>query len=263
MNNRLEALNCPNCGATIDYLSSNTPDFQCEYCGSLIHLNTGLHNTNNVSIADEFWHVAPDQVIQRAGRLFYLGKYEQAKVLLEKSLVYYPNNAKLLELENQCEIFLTRNIGNYIRMLSVRTFLTSDESTRFKVEIDGFCRMVGNKAINSLNTPMQRKQNTESYEAILKYIIDLKKCLRNDAVIHNQELYESVRMAVLKLSAIVCNTIYIKNTRLPRQYIMLIDFKYRQQLKAEFDAIDSLGETGYKIVDENVIRHFIHGGRYE
>ena len=197
------------------------------------------------------------------GRLFYLGKYEQAKVLLEKTLVYYPSNIKLLELENQCECFITRNIGNYIKMLSVRTFLTDDESERFKTEIDGFCKMVGNKAIYSLNIPMQRKQNTENYEAILKYIVDLKKCLRNDAVIHSDKLYETIRTAVLKLSAIVCNTIYIKNTRLPRQYIMLIDFKYRRQLKADFDAIDLFGETEYKIVDESVIRQYISGGRYE
>lgn len=110
---------------------------------------------------------------------------------------------------------------------------------------------------------MQRKQNTENYEAILKYIVDLKKCLRNDAVIHSDKLYETVRTAILKLSAIVCNTIYIKNTRLPRQYIMLIDFKYRRQLKADFDAIDLFGETEYKIVDESVIRQYISGGRYE
>lgn len=262
MNSRLEALNCPNCGVAIDYLPSNTSDFQCEYCGSIIHLNREPQNIN-VNIADDFRHVAPDQVIQRIGRLFYLGKYEQAKVLLEKTLVYYPSNVKLLELENQCECFLTRNIGSYIKMLSVRTFLTDDESARFKTEIDGFCKMVGNKAVNSLNIPMQRKQNTENYEAILKYIVDLKKCLRNDAVIHSDKLYETVRTAVLKLSAIVCNTIYIKNTRLPRQYIMLIDFKYRRQLKADFDAIDLFGETEYKIVDESAIRHYISGGRYE
>ncbi len=262
MNNILEALNCPNCGAIIDYIPSNTSDFQCKYCGGVIHINREPQSIN-VNIADDFLHVAPDQIIQRIGRLFYLGKYEQAKLLLEKALVYHPSNAKLLELENQCECFLTRNIGNYFKMLSVRTFLTEDECVRFKTEIDGFCKMVGNKAINSLNIPMQRKQNTENYIAILTYIVDLKKCLSNEAVINNDRLYETVRRAVLKLSAIVCNTIYVKNTRLPRQYVMLIDFNCRRQLKKDFDAIDSFGETEYKIVDEAVIRRYISGGRYE
>ena len=262
MSNRLEVLNCPSCGATIDYLPINASNFQCKYCGSAIHLNADPQNIN-INITDDFQHVFPDQVIQRIGRLFYLGKYEEAKILLEKALVYHPNNVRLLELENQCECFLTRNIGNYIKMLSVRTFLTNDESARFKAEIDGFCKMVGNNAINSINTPLQRKQNTENYTAILNYIIDLKKCLRNDAVIHNGELYEAVRAATLKLSAIVCNTIYIKSMRSPRQYIMLIDFKYRRQLQADFDTIDSFGETKYKIVDESVIKQYISEDDYE
>jgi len=94
MNNILEALNCPNCGAIIDYIPSNTSDFQCKYCGGVIHINREPQSIN-VNIADVFLHVAPDQIIQRIGRLFYLGKYEQAKLFLEKALVYHPSNAKL------------------------------------------------------------------------------------------------------------------------------------------------------------------------
>lgn len=263
MNSMIEVFKCPNCGASIDFLPSEMSNFQCEYCGSVIHLANEPQQNINVNIADELCHITPNQVIQRVGRLFYLCKDEHAKILLEKALIYRPNNAKLLELENQCDCFLTRDFGNYIKMLSVRSFLTKDESERYRTEIDGFCKMVGNKAINALSIPMQRRQNTQNYEAILKYIAELKKCLQNDVVIKSEKLYESVRMAVLKLTAIVCNTIYIKNTRVPRKYIMLIDFQYRRKLKSDFDAINMLNETEYKIVDESVIKMYIPGGRYE
>lgn len=262
MNTRSSSVLCPNCGAPIICGSSGYAQINCSYCGSTVQLTPAMQNIT-VSVSEDFRSFSPGQIIQRVGRLFYLAKYDQAKILLDKALLTYPAHPRLSELENQCDCFMTRNIGQYFHMLSVRSFLTDDECARYKIEIDGFCKMVGNSAINSLNTPLERKQNAGNYEAILYYIANLKKCLANDAVIRNDLLYESVKNAVLKLSAIICNTIYRINSRKPYRYRMLITYKYRRYLKADFTTIDPAGETPYRIVDESEIRKYIPGGDYE
>lgn len=254
--NRLQALNCPNCGATVDVWTNDLRQIQCRYCGSMITVTPEPQNLN-VNIMEDFGSVTPAQIIQRVGRLFYLCKDDQAKQLLEKGLIYFPNDPMLLELESQCDCFLTRNIGNYLRMLAVRTFLTDGDCARYRTEIDGFCRMVGNNATNSLNTPPLRKQSSDNYQAILGYIAYMKQALANTAVQRDDALYASVRNAVLKLSAIVCNTIYVRSVGSKRQFIMLIDYNYRRFLQADFNTVSRIGENQYAIVDESVIKKYI------
>jgi len=206
--------------------------------------------------------LTPEKVAMRVGNLLYQCKDQSAKDALERTLVYFPDNVKLMELENQCDCFLTRNFENYLKMLSVRTFLLEEEASRYRREISGFCKMVGEKATHGLNIPLQRRQNTENYLAIVRYIALLKQCLRRKVIVEQGALYECIRQAVLKLTAIICNTIYLREAHGPKRYLMLIDFKYRAQLKADFEEISPYGESEYEIVDEREIRRYV-GGRNE
>lgn len=259
MNERSDILRCPTCGAVVRSIPTAATEFRCNSCGGIIRLQAQVQNEPTY-ISEDFRHLTVEQVIRRAGQLFYAGKYVHAAALLEKMLVYAPDDARLLEMENQCECFRTQNFGNYLKMLAVRTFLTPDECARYVIEINGFCNMVGNNATHSVNTPVLRRQNEENYGAILNYIVDLKRCLRNEAIMHDGVLYEAVRRAVLKLSAIVCNTVYVRSSRVPTEYVMLIDLNYRRALKYDFDLIDPHGESEYKIVDESMIKQYVMGG---
>ena len=84
--------------------------------------------------------------------------------------------------------------------------------------------------------------------------------MRNNTVINSDTLYETVRSAVLKLMAVVCNTIYVRSSRANREYSMLISLDYRRKLKAEFDTINSIKRTVYQVVDESIVRQYIPGG---
>lgn len=262
MNYTLEALKCPNCGAAVKNVPNDASEFKCEYCGILIHINRGTSTPVSVGTVGSASNSdsEAEKLIRRIGRLIYLCKDTEARCTVESALYTYPDNVRLMELENQCDCFATKDFGNYLKMLAVRTFLLPDECARYQTEIAGFCRMVGDKAINTLNFPTLRKQNTDNYLAILSYIEELKRCLRNNTVINSDTLYETVRSAVLKLMAVVCNTIYVRSSRANREYSMLISLDYRRKLKAEFDTINSIKRTVYQVVDESIVRQYIPGG---
>ncbi|MBQ7643324.1 MAG: hypothetical protein IJS67_05420 [Clostridia bacterium] len=254
----MENYRCPNCGAGITGYPNGYNEVICRYCNARIRLRQPT--VENLNIVENAEGLQADKVAIRVGRLIYTGEYESAKELLQKTLAYHPEDRSLLELESVCNSFLTRNFGNYLKMLSVRTFFAEGETERYRTEIDGFCRMLGSKADRDLNIPLLRKQNSDNYIAIIEYISLLKKCLQNGAVMRSASLYESVRMAVLKMTAVVCNTIYLQSVGKPKRYVMLMSFACRRQLKADFEVIASYGETAYRVVDEKEIRKYISEG---
>lgn len=248
--NSLEAYSCPRCGAAIDFVFDNSEEFQCEYCGSRIRLRSNIPQNISITYCD---NLDPEKALTRAGQLMYVGEDQQAKELIQKTLIQYPNNKRLLEFENVTRCFLTRNFGNYIKMLAACSFFAGGLEKRYVTEINGFCGMLSNRADSSINIATYRKQNLENYSLMLGYLSDLKKCLQNDAVIHTKALYDTVLYATLKFSATLCNTIYLRGN----EYKMLINFSARRKLEQDFNEIVEIFDSNYKVVSESEIKKYV------
>lgn len=231
----MEAYKCPNCGAGIIDSPNDLNEVVCRYCNTRIRLKQPT--IENISIVESIEHLETNKVVLRVGRLLYLGDYESAKKLVQKALLHLPDDRLLLELENECNCFLTNNFGNYLKMLSVVTVLNEDIAQRFIVEIDGFCNMLSAKADRNLNIAKYRKQNLDNYGYIFFYIGELKKCLQNESVISCDMLYKVVINAFLKFTTVICNTIYLKDQGKKRSYLKLISIEQRQHLIRDFENI--------------------------
>ena len=241
----MKQVKCPNCGASINPRTSN-PDFLlCDYCGSIL---TVYDSIGHSSERNNF-----DNVIIRVGQLIYNCDDYEAKKLLQDTLLNFPSDARLLELENFTRSFLTRDFGNYLKMLAACSFLCDGICGRYKNEINGFCNMLDCKADNCLNIAIYRKQNLFNYSMLLKYLVELKQCLANKAVIECDKLYDVVINAARKLSAIACNTIYL----FKKKYYLPISFDLRRKLEDDFNKMNISENTAYFIVDEQQIRKYV------
>lgn len=235
MEDSLEVYKCPNCGANIDFLLSYTPQAVCEYCGAKITIRQKPRENININIVESVGGLKIGNVIKRTCRLLGLCKDNKAKELIEKALIYFPEEPKLLELENECNSFLSRSFFNYLKMLSYKTFLDSNLEDRYFNEISGFCNMLSDRADNGINIAVCRKQNIDNYNYILSYLKELKNIMQNEVVIKSEKLYKSVINAVLKLTTVVCNTIYKQGSS--EKYIKLITLQQRQSLVYDFNAV--------------------------
>lgn len=249
MEDSLEVYKCPNCGANIDFLLSYTPQAVCEYCGAKITIRQKPRENININIVESLGELKVGNVIKRTCRLLSLCEDNKAKELIEKALIYFPEEPKLLELENECNSFLSRSFLNYLKMLSYKTFLDSNLEGRYFNEISGFCNMLSDKADNSINIAIYRKQNVDNYNYILSYLKELKSVMQNEAVIKSKRLYKCVVNAVLKLTAVVCNTIYRQGNK--ENHIKLISLQQRQSLIYDFNTINKeMAIDKYKVVSE-------------
>lgn len=245
----LEVYKCPNCGANIDFLLSGTPKAICEYCGAKITIRQKPVENVSVNIVESVGELKVDNVIKRACRLLCLCEDRKAKELIEKALIYYPEEPKLLELENECNSFLSRSFLNYLKMLTYKTFLDSNLEGRYFNEINGFCNMLSDKADSDINIAVYRKQNIDNYNYILSYLKELKSALKNEVVVRSQRLYKCVINAVLKLTATVCNTIYKQKNI--ESHIKLITLQQRRSLVSDFNIISKeMSVDKYKIASE-------------
>lgn len=194
-----------------------------------------------------------DNVITRVEQLINNCEDVEAKYLVQNTLLDFPNDEKLLELENVIRSFLTRDFVNYLKMLAACSFMCEGIENRYKNEISGFCNMLDTKADCDLNIAVYRKQNLFNYSMLLKYLAELKQCLANKAVIECDKLYDVVINAARKLSAIACNTIYL----FKKKYYLPISFDLRRKLEDDFNKMNISENTAYFIVDEQQIRKYV------
>ncbi|MBQ6980330.1 MAG: hypothetical protein IJQ07_06765 [Clostridia bacterium] len=231
----MEAYKCPNCGAGIIDSPNDLNEVVCRYCNTRIRLRQPT--IENINIVENIEHFETCKVVLRVGRLLYLGDYQSAKKLVQKALLYSPDDRSLLELENECNCFLTNNFGNYLKMLAVITVINDNIAQRFIIEINGFCNMLSSKADRNLNIAKYRKQNLDNYGYIFSYIGELRKCLQNELVINCDKLYKAVENAFLKFTTVICNTIYLKNQSKKCSFVKLISLEQRQCLIRDFEKI--------------------------
>ncbi|MCD8040201.1 MAG: hypothetical protein LUF82_01650 [Clostridia bacterium] len=196
--------------------------------------------------------------LKRVGRLLYIGEYESAKFLIQSALIQYPDDIRLLEYENTCLAFCTRNFENYLIALSKRTAFYGDDYERFIIEIDSFCAMISCKADKNINVATYRRQNIENYSRLLTYIGLLKRSLQNDCIIACEELYISATRAFLKMTATVCNTIYTVARGKRKNYRMLISLETREILEKDFNLVKNNAIiSNYSIVGVDEIKNIL------
>lgn len=217
-----------------------------------------MSNYLNSTIIDAIGSLTADNLIYRVSRLLNIGKDKEAKALLEKALMIWPADNKLMELESECSCFLMRDFGYYLKMLAAKTFFCGGIEKRYETEIKGFCSMLSKNADRELNLAVYRKINIENYNFILGYLSDLKKCLQNSYVIEKEELYKVIVFAVLKLTTVVCNTIYkVKGKKNHDKNIMLIDLNVRRKLAVDFEKVRMVyGDCNFTIVDERIVKKY-------
>lgn len=241
---------CPSCGATINIPINESASVVCEYCGSRVRFSSNQPQNYHVTYRED---LEPEKVILRAGHLIYNGEFNLAKEIVQKTLTYYPSNRRLLELENVIRCFETRSFSNYIKMLSVCTYLNEDIERRFAIEINGYCNMLSDKANNRLNIARYRKQNIENFLYLYDYLPDIKRCLVNEAVINSKDLYDVVLKSARKFSVILCNTIYSNNGI----YFYPISLSQRKQIADDFDELADIFDSTYRTVSDCEFRKYI------
>lgn len=250
MSTTIENINCPNCGAQLINLPVDGIVI-CQYCGSALKLSDSTpvnihYTTSGVSLS-----INSDAVLRRVDRLLYLGEYDEAQKVIRAALLSSPDNRKMLEYENVCNCFLTRIFENYLKMLGSCSFMLNGLQGRYVTEINGYCDLLGNNANNKLNFPIYRQQNLQNYNALLHNLELLKVCLRNNAVIDSQIVFNTVAIAILKLSAIACNTVYVLKRGNKNQVIVPIDMDKRRALERDFDIVwHDFNADSFAIVSE-------------